>query len=225
MPESRDIVAVIFDFDGTLVPDSITGLLRKHSIDPKKFWMQDAQKLVKEGYDPVHAYLNLLLRNIGTDKPLGKLTSADLRRFGSTLDKFYYPGIPRIFQDLQRKAKPYGVDVEYYIVSSGLQEIIEGSRITKEYFKAVYGSRLAGDNDKGMLKYIKRCITYTEKTRYLFEINKGVSPSESHRDFVNEEIPMEKRRIPFSNMVYVGDGLTDIPCFSLVKTGVRNLPG
>ena len=94
-------------------------------------------------------------------------------------------------------------------------------------FSAIYASQLAGDTPSGPLKYIKRCITFTEKTRYLFEINKGVTPKDTRKNpyAVNEDVSMTKRKIPFANMVYVGDGLTDIPCFSLVSAGVRGEPG
>jgi phosphoserine phosphatase len=219
LPRAQDIIGVVFDFDGTLVPDSITTLLRRHRIDPKRFWLEDAKKLTDQGYDQVHAYLNLLLRNIGPKKPLGNLTNADLRSFGSTLK--FYPGIPEVFNDLKKLGKMNGVEVKFFIISSGLQDIIEGSKIFP-HFEAVYGSQLAGDDKKGVLQYIKRCITYTEKTRYLFEINKGIPPKNSHRDYVNETVPMEERLVPFSRMIFIGDGLTDIPCFSLVKNGVRD---
>ncbi len=218
---SSDHIAVIFDFDGTLVPDSVTKLLTAHKIDPRKFWLQEVRALTDQGYDQVHAYLNLILRNIGAGKPLGELTNADLRKFGSGLG--FYSCLPRLFNDLRAIAKKHtDIDVEYYVISSGLQDIIDGSKIIRKYFRATYGCQLAGDKEDGVLKYIKRAITFTEKTRYLFEINKGIDPSRSLRnsDSVNKDIPYEKRRIPFSNMIYIGDGLTDIPCFSLVMKGL-----
>jgi hypothetical protein len=96
---------------------------------------------------------------------------------------------------------------------------MEGSKVVQKYFRAAYGCQLAGDDDNGPLKYIQRCITFTEKTRYLFEINKGIDPGESKINpyLVNKHLPENERRIPFSNMIYVGDGITDIPCFTLVQ--------
>ena len=78
---------------------------------------------------------------------------------------------------------------------------------------------LAGDTEDGQIKYIQRCVTFTEKTRYLFEINKGLAPAKTQSNpyLVNEDVAQEKLRVPFSNIIFVGDGLTDIPCFSLVK--------
>jgi hypothetical protein len=223
-----DIIAVIFDFDNTLAPDSITKLLRRHKIDPRQFWLKDAKKLTGQGYDPVHAYLTLILKNIGNGKRLGKLSSVDLQKFGAGLDKTFYRGLPRFFDDLRRNVRGHpNIDIEFYVISSGLRDIMIGSQIVKTHFSAVYGSQLAGDTDKEPLKYIKQAITFTEKTRYLFEINKGVTPGNSHRDpyIVNKDIRYEDRRIPFSNMIYVGDGLTDVPCFSLVSKGVGHHEG
>lgn len=216
------IVAMVFDFDDTLVPDSTTGLLSQKGVDTETFWSRDVRALVESGYDPATAYLNLLLRNIGDGKALGPLADADLRAFGETLDKHYYEGLPDFFNDLRRQVSDTfsDIQVEFYIVSGGLQKIIEGSKIVQTYFKAVYGSQLAGDTDNGVLKYIKRCVTFTEKTRYLFEIHKGLDPKDTRRNpfLVNTFRPPNKRPVPFSNMIYVGDGLTDIPCFSLVKS-------
>ena len=226
MSHSGDVLAVIFDFDNTLMPDSITKLLVRKRIDPEDFWLRQAGKLVRRGYDQIHAYLNVMLKNIGQGKPLGPLTNVDLLRFGSTLDKSFYPGLPRLFDDLKRIVGGYSnITIEFYIISGGLQEIIEGSKVVDKYFDAVYGSQLAGDTPDGVLKYVKRAITFTEKTRYLFEINKGVRARNSHREVVNEDIPYEQRRIPFSNMFYIGDGFTDIPCLSLVQKGVGHYKG
>jgi hypothetical protein len=117
------------------------------------------------------------------------------------------------------KAKFKNIEVEFYIVSGGLQAILDGSEIVRKYFTAAYGCQLGGDTEDGVLKYIKRSITFTEKTRYLFEINKGVDSeaSRSNPYLVNLAVPESSRRIPFANFIYVGDGMTDIPCFSLVQ--------
>jgi hypothetical protein len=108
------------------------------------------------------------------------------------------------------------VSVEFYIISGGLKELLEGSRIVQDYFDAVYASQLGENVETQMFDRIKRVVTFTEKTRYLFEINKGIEPTQAERNpfLVNEDVPSTDRRIPFENMVYVGDGFTDIPCFS-----------
>jgi hypothetical protein len=221
MSQVTDIVAVIFDFDDTLLPDSTTVLLKAHGIDTEDFWGKQARDLIRQGYDPPTAYLNLMLKNVGDGKPLGLLTNQKLIEFGSSLDGSFYEGLPEFFEDiwLEVKSKFKNTEVEFYIVSAGLQSVMEGSAIVRKYFRAVYGCQLAGDDEKGPLRYIKRCITFTEKTRYLFEINKGIDPAESKSNpyLVNKFFTDTERRIPFSNMIYVGDGITDIPCFSMVQ--------
>jgi hypothetical protein len=99
-----------------------------------------------------------------------------------------------------------------------LYEVIKATPIADE-FEGIYGCHLDGDTEDGPLKYIKRTVTFTEKTRYIFEINKGIAAEDSFRDpkLVNEPQPEDQRPIPLKNMIYIGDGLTDIPCFSLVK--------
>lgn len=120
---------------------------------------------------------------------------------------------------MKKKAERTKVDVEFYVVSGGLLEVVEGSRTITRYFRGVYASQLAPDTPDGVLKYVKRCVTFTEKTRYLFEINKGLDAKQTRKNpfLVNKDIPLSRRPIPFKNMIYVGDGLTDIPCFSLVQ--------
>jgi len=218
---ATDIVALVFDFDDTLAPDSTTKLLRAHGIDTAKFWQTEAKALVASGYDPPSAYLKLLLDNIGPGKPLGELTNAKLREFGASLDADFYPGLPEFFDDVREDvAKNYkNIQVEFYIVSGGLYEVLTGSSVVRKYFRAVYGCHLAGDTENGVLKYVKRSVTFTEKTRYIFEIHKGLDPNETWKNpvLVNKFLRPEERRIPLNNMIYVGDGLTDIPCFSLLK--------
>jgi hypothetical protein len=175
-------LAVIFDFDDTLVPDSTTALLEKHGLDPKKFWGTDAKALVQAGYDPSHAYLKLILDNIGTGKPFGRLRNKDLREFGETLGRHFFPGVATLFKDLRGIVSKFrDINIEFYVVSGGLQEIIEGCELIKKNFSGIYGCELAGDTEDGELRNIKRCITFTEKTRYLFEINKGVNPKDTQK--------------------------------------------
>jgi hypothetical protein len=214
-------MAVVFDFDDTLMPDTTTALLRKHGIKPEEFWPQ-ARSLINEGYDQPSAYLRLLLDNVGENKPLGKLTNRALTEFGARLNGEYYTGLPAFFDDLRNDVEKQfkgRIKVEYYIISGGLQSILRGNDIVAKYFSGVYGCILGESKETGLVTHIKRSITFTEKTRYLFEINKGIKENESDANpfLVNEDIPQDKRRIPFENMVYVGDGLTDIPCFSTVK--------
>jgi phosphoserine phosphatase len=215
------VVAVVFDFDDTLVPDSTSLLLESYGIDANDFWTNRVRALTDQGYDPPLAYLRLLLDEVGPGKRLGPLSNAGLRAFGATLDGKFFPGLPEFFTDARRAASEVHRDysVEFYIISGGLEDVILGSSVVRDHITGVYGCQLDED-ENGLVRYVKRCITFTEKTRYLFEVNKGIEPNESKTQpqLVNREVPEERRRVPFERMIYVGDGLTDIPCFSLLRS-------
>ena len=211
-------IGLIFDFDDTLAPDSTTQLLEEHGIVPEEFWFTEFQSHVREGYDPTVAYLSLLLDKVGDDQPLGELTIEDLEAFGANLTETLYPGVPRLFDDINSIADEYeDITIDYYILSEGLEPIIQGTEIA-DRCEAVYASRLDADSE-GIIQRVQRPISFTDKTRYLYEINKGITPEDARENpyEVNTQVDPEERRTPFENMIYIGDGITDIPCFSLVK--------
>lgn len=216
---AKHTIAIIFDFDDTLVPDSTTTLLASRGIDTRKFWKQDASDLVKKGWDPVNAFLKLFLDLTLPDQPLANFTNKDLREFGSTLE--LYPGLPEFFTNLKSwfedKFPDLDIGIEYFVISGGFEEIIRGCESISQHLKAYWGCRLEPEKRNGPVKYIKRSISFTEKTRYLFEINKGLRKNATDKNpfLVNKEVTT--RAIPFKNMIYIGDGYTDIPCLSLVK--------
>ncbi len=212
-------LAVIFDFDDTLAPDSTTAFLASRGIDVEEFWGVQARERLERGYDPPLHYLQLMLSMTAPGQPLHGLSVQDLADFGATLDDRYFTGLPGMFGDIRDMvAEHRDLTIDFFIVSSGMQELITGSRVVQEHFAGVYACRF-GSDDSGIVRDIRRCVTFTEKTRYLFEINKGIQPEDSDNNpgLVNKDVPSSDRRVPFENMVYVGDGLTDIPCFSLVK--------
>ena len=214
-------MAVIFDFDDMLLPDSTSALLSEHGIDPAQFWSGDAQKLVEQGYDPPLAYLNLLLNEVRPGGKLEGLTNDQLRGFGKSLDSTWFEGMPEFFDDIRRIVRQQrDVTVEFYIISGGLEAIIGGSEIVQNHFTGYYGCQLGEDPETGTVRYVKRCITFTEKTRFVFEINKGIRQDESRTQphLVNKAMPESTRPVPMRNMIYVGDGMTDIPCFSLIRS-------
>jgi len=214
------IIAVVFDFDDTLAPDTTTLLLREHGIDTDRFWKEDVRALVNQGYDPAVAWLTLICENARKNGPLVGLTNQTLTEFGRSIDGLLYPGLEEMLDDLQGRASAArDVQVEFYIVSGGLKELLEGSTLVRSRFSGVYASQLGEDPTTGHLTRLKRVVTFTEKTRYLFEINKGIEPLQSIANpyLVNQDVRKDDRRVPFENMVYVGDGLTDIPCFSMLK--------
>jgi phosphoserine phosphatase len=218
MSVSRNL-ALIFDFDDTLVPDSTTLFLNEHKINTDEFWSKVTKELIPKGYDSTLGFLRLFLDNIGPDKPLGCITNKYLNEWGSTLDKRFFTGIKRLLKDLRETVNNYNFNIDFFIISGGLEEIIRGSKFVEKNFAGVYGCKLEDNGDPLRLMYIKRAINFTEKTRFLFEINKGIAPKNSSINpyLVNTDIHEEDRRIPFRNMIYVGDGLTDIPCFSTVR--------
>jgi phosphoserine phosphatase len=214
MAAPQNIIAVVFDFDDTLTDDSTTALIKSFGIDDKDFWTTKAKALLDAGWDPTPAYLKLLLDNVGDGKPFGKLTNARLREFGAQLK--FYPGIPELFTELQEAVHQHQASspgIQFFVVSGGLEEIIRGSSIAK-HLSGIWGCQFA--EEKGEIKYIKKLVSFTEKTKYLFYINKGLGPSAGPYA-VNERVDPKNRRVPFQNMIYVGDGLTDVPCFSLVE--------
>src|SRR5215813_3319127 len=215
MSAPQNTIAVIFDFDDTLTDDSTTKLLEHYHIDPNDFWQNRAKSLVNAGWNPTLAYLKLLLDNVGDGKPFGLLKNEDLRTFGASLR--FYGGLPELFNELRAIMGKHNVShpsIEFYIISGGLEEIIKGSSIASQ-FDGIWGCRFAEQD--GAVKHIMNAISFTEKTRYLFEINKGLNRSKPAPYAVNKEFAPDERRIPFSNMIYIGDGLTDVPCFSLLN--------
>lgn len=220
MSATSDHLAVVFDFDDTLVPDSTSLFLSSKGVDIDDFWGRRAKELLDNGYDSPMAYLQLMIDEARRDGALEGLTLRELTEFGATLDDKYFDGLPEFFDDVREIVKAHrDITIEFYIISSGIGSLIEGSKVVQEHIDAVYACQLAEHPETGVVSRIKRAVTFTEKTRYLFEINKGIPSEESYANpgLVNKKI--EDRRIPMTNMIYVGDGLTDIPCFSLVKNG------
>jgi hypothetical protein len=213
VPQPQTVIGIVCDFDNTLSPHAMQEdtLLPHLSIEPRGFW-RDVERLVQERrYESELAWMRLLLEHPG----FRDLSNADLRNMGLTLT--YYPGVPGFFSELAVALsdpvyREYGVAIEYYVITSGLREILEGSNL-KPHMKAIFGSEF-DEGDDGRIRFPKRAISHTQKTQYLFRINKGYLDL---RDDVNDHLPEEDRRIPFRNMIYIGDGPTDVPCFAVMS--------
>lgn len=217
----KHVIALVFDFDDTLVPDSTTAFLTSRGIDAEEFWKVKAKSLIEKGWDPVHAYLKLILDMVKPGQPLQDLTNKDLIEFGKTLQP--YPGLINFFSRIKKivdeKYSSLEIAVEFWVISGGLEDIIRGCAKIRNHLSGFWGCRLGSDTDGGPINSIMRTISFTEKTRYLFEINKGLSPEQTDKNpmLVNKRVSDSERRVHFENMIYVGDGLTDIPCFSLIE--------
>jgi len=212
----KEIIALVFDFDDTLVPDSMNALLRDKGVDVGQFWEFQWKPLLLKGWDPTLAYLKLLIDLTQTGEALEGLTNQQLREFGSCLS--LYRGLPEFFGQIRKDIQKLGdVVVEFWVISGGLEEVIKGCTLITSKVRDFWGCRLTGDTPTGPLKYITKAINFTEKTRYLFEISKGLRKKDTGKNplLVNRYAP--ERQVPLSNMVYIGDGVSDIPCFSLVE--------
>lgn len=210
----QNIIAVIFDFDDTLAPDSTSSFLDILGVDVPKFWKEKVQPLVDSGWDPVPAYLYEIIQ---LSKDAIPITKDSFAKWGRQLTP--YKGATRIFSRLKSHVKTIdpGISVEFYCISSGIGEIVRNTRIAK-YFTDIWACDFFyGEN--GRIEYPRNVVSFTDKTRYLFQISKGIIGEES-RKFpfdVNKKIHKEDKRIPFDQMIFIGDGYTDIPCFSLVR--------
>ncbi len=217
---AQNVIAVIFDCDDTLCGDTITYLLTSYSLDAKSFW-KEVDDEVQTGMDPPLAYMYKIIELVKSGKMPG-LNNAKLREIGSQLE--FFPGIPEVFEELPRfvngvsKFVDARVCLEFYIVTGGFEEMVKGSKIAK-YMKGIFGCTFDDDLENGLLYRPRSVITFTEKTKFIFAINKGISSTKLRRDpyRVNDSVDEEDREVPFPNMIYIGDGPSDIPCFSLVK--------
>lgn len=210
--EDKVTVALIYDFDGTLAP----GNMQEFDFIPavgksnKEFWT-DANSLAEEqDADGVLTYMAKMVQE-------AKATGLSLKREAfqeSGRHVQLYSGVKEWFGRINAYGVSRGIEVVHYINSSGLKEIIEGTEIAHE-FRKIYACSFLYDID-GVAYWPAVAVNYTNKTQFIFKINKGVeSVYDSKR--VNQYIEEEKRPVPFKHMIYFGDGTTDIPCMRLVK--------
>ena len=205
-------IAVISDCDNTLMPDLPSLLLKDNGIEPQAFW-DNIDVLVKDGWDPPIAWMTELIKLI-QDGKIKQDTNEKLAEFSASVET--YPGASTFIDEINSKlGTDSDVAVEGYVVSSGIESMMKGSKIGNS-FTDIFGGRLYEQD--GIIAGIKSSVTFTEKTKFIFAINKGITSQIREKPYdVNDFIPFEERRIPFENMIYLGDGPSDIPCFSMIE--------
>ena len=205
-------IAIICDCDNTLMPDLPSLLLKDNGMEPQLFW-DDIDVMVKDGWDPPLAWMTKLIKLI-QDEKIKQNTNEKLAEFSASVET--YPGASHFIDEINSKlTKKSDVSVEGYVVSSGIESMMKGSSIANS-FTDIFGGRLYEEN--GIISGIKSSITFTEKTKFIFAINKGITSQIREKPYdVNDFIAFEERRIPFENMIYLGDGPSDIPCFSMIE--------
>lgn len=223
----QNVIAVIWDFDKTLVNGYMQDpIFKEYGVNPKEFWdevnaLPDKylnEQNVKVNRDTI--YLNHFI-NYVRDGKFAKLSNEKLRTYGAQQN--FYSGIPEIFSTTKRLldedevCKEYNIRVEHYIVSTGFAEVIRGTSIM-DFVEEIWGCELIEGKDGDgcpVISEIGYTIDNTSKTRALFEINKGIGKNKDVT--VNSKLTDLQRRVDFKNMIYIADGPSDVPAFSVVK--------
>ena len=217
---AQDVIAIICDCDGTLCPDTSDKFVRDLGIDSEDFWRRQVDGLVQDGWDPPLAYLSRLLE-LSRNEGVPSLTREALRGSGEGVE--FYQGaldfVPRLRAMLSDddEYREAGITIEWYIVSSGIEALLRATAL-QGLATDIFAGEYAFD-ESGRATAVKRTVTFTEKTKFIYAINKGITGAELRRRpyRVNDAMEPKDRRIPFENMIYVGDGPSDIPCFSMIR--------
>ena len=212
MNDKKTTVALIYDFDGTLAP----GNMQEYDFIPavgksnKEFWSEANSLAERQDADSILTYMAKMIQE-SKSKDLSLRREA-FRESGRNIR--LYKGVKEWFSRINSYGEQHGISIVHYINSSGLKEIIEGTEIAHE-FRKIYACTFLYDID-GIAYWPGVAVNYTNKTQFIFKINKGVESVYDSKQ-VNKFIPENERPVPFRNMIYVGDGTTDIPCMRLVK--------
>lgn len=216
MPQPQNVIAIVYDYDRTLSPRSMQDdvIFERIGVDSVEFWPRVAQLAADKAYESELGWIRLLLDNPG----FRRLSNRDLEVMGRGLS--FYPGVPEVFGELGKVLEDdrylsHGITLEHYVVTSGLKAILAGS-VLNGHVERIFGCELDEDNE-GKVYWPKRIISHTAKTQYLFRITKGLQYVDLTLD-VNDHMPEAERRIPFRNMLYIGDGPTDVPCFAVTTS-------
>ena len=209
--ENKPVVAICYDFDKTLTPDDMQaqGFIQSVGYDVNSFWEKSNGLAEQNEMDQNLAYMYTMLH-----ESEGKVlfTKKSLRDYGSKIQLF--PGVEEWFERIRDYAKDKGVIIEHYIISSGLKEMIEGTKVASS-FERIYASSFYYNN-RDVAEWPAQVVNYTNKTQFLFRIEKGTL--DINDSGINDYFPTETMRVPFRNIIYIGDSDTDIPCMKLVNS-------
>ena len=210
--EGTTIVALLYDFDRTLCTQDMQNyaFIPSLGMDPEDFWREANDFGRREHMDGILAYMYTMIRKC-REKGV-PLTRESLRRCGESI--VFFPGVEGWFDSIDRFGSLLGVEVEHYVISSGLREIIDGSAIAG-HFKEIYASEFYYDGS-GWPVWPKLAVNFTAKTQFVYRINKGVLDVSDDRT-LNASMPDDSKRVPFTNMIYLGDGLSDVPCMKMMR--------
>lgn len=207
---TKPTIAIMYDFDKTLSTTDMQeyDFIKNLGITPDEFWGESQKLTEKNEMDRILAYMYIMVK--ACKQKNIPLTKEYLNKCGKNI--VLYKGVTTWFERINQYAESIGCNVEHYIISSGITEIIEGTDISK-YFKKIYGCSFLYD-ENGEAIWPKLAINFTLKTQYVFRICKGVLDV---RDDDNLNRHNEVKRIPYENMIYIGDGFTDVPCMKLIR--------
>ena len=212
MEKQLPIVAFLYDFDKTLCTTDMQNyaFIPSLGMTPTEFWALANGFGRQNRIDGILAYMYTMIQE--SEQKNVPFTRQDLVEKGRSIVLF--PGVQEWFGRINAYGAEQGVQVEHYIISSGLREIIEGSTISGE-FKEIYASEFYYD-ENGRPVWPKLAVNFTAKTQFVYRINKGVLDVSADKT-LNASLPDDSKRVPFHNMIYVGDGLSDVPCMKMMR--------
>ncbi|SFV88814.1 FIG00854906: hypothetical protein [hydrothermal vent metagenome] len=212
MSKKNTPVAIVYDFDGTLAKGNIqeNSFIPQLRVKKTQFWEEVKQIAKKDEMDEILAYMYLLIKKANESGI--SCQKSEIKKHGKNVR--YFEGVEQYFDKINAYAKGKNISLEHYIISSGTQEMIEGTSIAKE-FKYIFASSFKY-NHEGVAEWPALAINYTTKTQYLFRINKGIENAWDNAN-INKYTPLEERPILFENMLYIGDGDTDIPAMKMLN--------
>ena len=214
----QNTIAMVYDFDGTLSPQPMQEytVIPEIGVRPEEFWKEVRRESKETKSESMLVYMRLLLEK--ADQKKIHIGRDDFPKMAEQIE--YFPGVEGWFDRINafvKGASNIRTGIEHYMISGGIKEILEGISIRK-YFKNIYASQYYF-NHHGVATFPKLLITDTTKTQYLFRINKG---KQKLTESINEHMAEQQRPIPFSNIIYIGDGLTDVPSMSVTKQNGGN---